>query len=570
MRPKRHAWPHPRPTLPALLLGLTLAACVDGGEHREIVAPEATSASGAAAEAASQRGAAVGEYIVVLAPGEAPGPGVANRARALEVAEQLGAAPGHAYGTALFGFSARIPAARLQILERDPRVLRIEPVEDWTLDVLGAAQGALPPTGVRRIGADRNPTVSMDGSGSAPVGVAVAIIDSGIDPGHPDLNVAGGHNLSSGPRHDWSDGNGHGTHVAGTVGANDNGSGVVGVAPGTPLWAVRVCRANGSCGTNDIVAGLDWVAEQKRLGAVDFAAANFSIGSVDTDRTCDAPENAVHRAICGVVDTGVAVVMSVGNEGRVRSPFPEGISVSAIADFDGAAGGAATPTCRNDVDDTLASFSNHGERIDLAAPGSCILSTLPGGYGVLSGTSMAAPHVTGAVALHLHANGLSPASDRAGVEALRAALVSAALPQGTGANECSYDDPRTGGPLLFVNGPAFGGDGACPLPGDGFGPAPTDPEIDALQVDARTTGPWARVDVDWKVRHPHGGELAYVETHLRDSHGRLLDSRFTSVSGLEASGTHRLRVRDEDTILLQFVVHGSEGTSTVEERTLVF
>jgi subtilisin len=564
---ERHAVPRPRPTVPFLLLAIVFgaSACVDGGEQRELVAPESLGA----AEASSLRGASSGEYIVVLAPGQAPGRPAANRARALEVAAQLGAAPGHAYGTALFGFSGRIPTARLQMLERDPRVLRIEAVEDWSLDVVEAAGGSPVPTGISRIGADRNPTVSMNGSGSPAVAVDVAIIDSGIDPDHPDLNVVGGHNLSSGPRHDWSDRNGHGTHMAGTVGAIDNGSGVVGVAPGTPLWSVRVCRANGACGTNDIVAGLDWVAEQKRTGAVDFAAANFSIASMDTDSSCDAPANAVHHAICGVVETGVVLVMSAGNEGRERRPFPEGISVSAIADFDGKAGGAAAPTCRNESDDTLASFSNHGERIDLAAPGVCILSTLPGGYGVLSGTSMAAPHVTGAVALHIHANGGVPASDRQGVEAIRTALVSAALPQGTADQECSYDDARRGGPLLFVNGPAFRGDGGCSLADGSPEPTPTDPLVESLQVDSRTTGPWARVDVAWRVSHP-AGEVASVTTQLLDPEGELLDSRISVVSGPAASGEHSLRARADGDLLLRVVVDGSEGGQVVEEVPLRF
>ncbi|MEX2529520.1 MAG: S8 family serine peptidase [Gemmatimonadota bacterium] len=567
MHPERHPFSRPRPAIPFLLLAILFGAssCADGVEQRALVAPE----SSATEEVSNLRSASPGEYIVVLAPGEAPGRPAANRARALEVAAQLGAAPGHAYGTALFGFSGRIPAARLQVLERDPRVLRIEAVEDWSLDVVGAAGVAPAPTGIRRIGADRNPTVSMDGSGSSAVDVDVAIIDSGIDPDHPDLNVVGGHNLSSGPRHDWSDRNGHGTHMAGTVGAIDNGSGVVGVAPGTPLWSVRVCRANGACGTNDIVAGLDWVAEQKRTGAVDFAAANFSIGSMDTDSTCDAPANAVHHAICGVVDTGVVLVMSAGNDGRERRPFPEGISVSAIADFDGKAGGAAVPTCRNESDDTLASFSNHGERIDLAAPGVCILSTLPGGYGTLSGTSMAAPHVTGAVALHIHANGGVPASDRQGVEALRTALVSAALPQGTADQECSYDDARLGGPLLFVNSPTFGGDGECPLSDGSSEPVPTDPLIASLQIDTRTTGPWARVDVGWRVSHP-AGELASVTTQLLSLEGELLDSRISTVSGPEASGEHRLRASSDGELLLRLVVASTEGGQTMEEVPLQF
>jgi len=320
---------------------------------------------------------------------------------------------------------------------------------------------------------DRNPAVSTDGSGVT-VDLDVAILDSGIDPSHADLNVVGGRNFHGGNPNNWSDGNGHGTHVAGTVAAIDNGMGVVGVAPGTRLWALRVCSNGGICQTGNIVAGIDWVAEQKASGAVDFAAANFSIGSADSLNECTQPANAVHAAICGVVEEGVIFVMSAGNNNREKKPFPVGFSVSAIADFDGKPGGAGEPTCRTDQDDTLAGFSNHGPEVDIAAPGVCILSTVPGGYGVMSGTSMSAPHVTGAVALYLHANGQAPATDRVGADAIKDAIIGAALPQGTHKHECSYDDSRVGGPLLFANAKeAFRGDGSCGAVGEPPPPSAT-------------------------------------------------------------------------------------------------
>jgi subtilisin len=154
--------------------------------------------------------------------------------------------------------------------------------------------------------------------------------------------------------------------------------------------------------------------------------------------------------------------MAAGNDNRLKVPFPVAFSVSAVADFDGQAGGAGEPTCRQDEDDTLANFSNFGEKIDIAAPGVCILSTWNnGGYNIISGTSMAAPHVTGAVALYLHANGLAPAQDAGGVAAIEQAIINAAHPQGTDNHDCSYDDDRIGGPMLFVNHPNFGGDGSC-------------------------------------------------------------------------------------------------------------
>lgn len=107
--------------------------------------------------------------------------------------------------------------------------------------------------------------MTTDGSGTA-VDLDIAIIDTGIRPDHEDLNVAGGRNFIAGSTSNWSDGNGHGTHVAGTVAAKDNSVGVVGVAPGARVWAVKVCGNSGFCFSNDIVAGIDWVAERKSSG----------------------------------------------------------------------------------------------------------------------------------------------------------------------------------------------------------------------------------------------------------------------------------------------------------------
>ena len=114
------------------------------------------------------------------------------------------------------------------------------------------------------------------------------MLDSGIDEDHLDLNVEGGRNFSGGSPNKWDDGNGHGTHTAGTVGAKDNGIGVVGVAPGVRLWAVRVCKNGGICLTGDMIAGIDWMADQKLNGITDFAVANMSISTSDDEKDCTA------------------------------------------------------------------------------------------------------------------------------------------------------------------------------------------------------------------------------------------------------------------------------------------
>ena len=118
------------------------------------------------------------------------------------------------------------------------------------------------------------------------------------------------------------------------------------------------------------------------------------------------------------------------------------------------------PEGKEDEDETLANFSNYGSAVDIAAPGVCILSTWnDGGVNSISGTSMASPHVAGAVALYLEANGLAPAQDAAGVDAIAAAILGAALPQ---SDPCGFTNERgSNEPLLFLNATAFGGDGTC-------------------------------------------------------------------------------------------------------------
>lgn len=377
------------------------------------------------------------------------------RATAQEMADRHGFELDHVYEHALLGFAAEVPERAVDGLDRDGRTAIVEP------DVAEHITAQSIPTGIDRIETDLVPAADIDNDGST-VPYHVAIIDTGLDPDHEDLNVAGGRNFTSLLASAWADDNGHGSHVGGTVGASDNNLGVVGVAPGANLWAVKVCGSLGVCLTSDIVAGIDWVAEQKSSGNIDFAVANMSISSQDSSNGCSDPNDSVHAAICGVVNQGVVFALAAGNSGEEKQAYPVAFSVSAIADFDGLAGAAGSPTCRDDQDDTLADFSNYGDSIDIAAPGVCIRSAWwDGSYHTISGTSMATPHVAGAVALYLHANGQAPAQDASGVSSIEDAILSAALPQGTTNQACSYDDARPGGPLLFVNAAEFGGDGSC-------------------------------------------------------------------------------------------------------------
>jgi subtilisin len=449
----------------------------------------------------------------------------------------------HVYAHAVKGFAAEVPSRALDAIRRDDRVARLE------LDVEQHVVGQTTPTGVDRIETDANPEAAIDGSTSPTIAYDVAVIDTGLDRDHEDLNVAGGIDFVALLTSTWDDDNGHGSHVGGTIGAIDNQVGVVGVAPGARLWAAKVCNAVGTCLTSDIVAGIDWVAEQKLEGRTDFAVANMSISTQDSTASCAKPNDTVHQAICGVVDAGVVFALAAGNDGEHKDAYPVAFSVSAIADFDGRSGGLGSPTCRSDQDDTLADYSNHGSSIDIAAPGTCIRSTWwDGGYATISGTSMATPHVAGAVALYLHANQLAPATSTAGVSSIEDAIRDAALPQGTSSHPCSYDDSRPGGPLLFVNAKSFGGDGTCDgqadTGGDGdTGGGATYP-IDLAASGYKVKGV-AHADLSWTGAECTGDCIVVFRDgeHIATTAN---DGAYTDAIGKRGGGSYTYEVCEDD------------------------
>lgn len=297
------------------------------------------------------------------------------------------------------------------------------------------------PTGLNRIDAEKSPTAKIDGVANA-LDVDVAIIDTGIDLTHTDLNVFKNVNLIM-PTKNGNDDNGHGSHVAGIIGAKDDGKGVVGVAPGARLWAVKVLNANGSGLMSDIIAGIDYVTKN----ASQIEVANMSLG-------CECTSTALSNAINNAVNAGVVITVAAGNSAKDSSTFSPAnnsnvITVSAIADFNGLPGGGAAATCRSDVDETFADFSNFGAPVDIAAPGVCIYSTYKGGgYSTLSGTSMASPHVAGAVALYIAGHGR--ATNASGVTSIKNAILSTAFPQSS-ANGFSGDPDSFKEPLLNVS-----------------------------------------------------------------------------------------------------------------------
>ena len=339
-------------------------------------------------------------------------------------ASRVGAAVFKRYDHALNGFAVAASPAALAVIAADPAVRFISP----NLVLTPASQTL--PTGVDRIDGELSSAASGDGSGSVPINVAV--VDSGIDVTHPDLNVVGGRNCGSDSAPSFDDHLGHGTHVAGIIAAKDNNEGVVGVAPGANLWAVRVMSAGGQGSTATALCGVDFVTSTRTDANAtnDIPVANMSIGfdgaRVADDGNCGLTNrDALHLAICNSVAAGVSWIAAAGNTADdFQRLAPASYSeVLTVKD-----GGLQRPACDGaGTDDAFASFSSFAtlasdQAHTIAAPGRSILSTAAphsriwGGskaplYGTLSGTSIAAPHVTGTVALCIHSGtcaGLTP------------------------------------------------------------------------------------------------------------------------------------------------------------------
>lgn len=322
----------------------------------------------------------------------------------LDVAEVSGGRVRYAYTSAFNGATVEMTPEQATQLQADPRVKSI--IEEIPVHALSQTT----PTGVQRID-----TPGIDGSGpDVSSDINIAVLDTGIDLDHPDLNVGTGINCVD-PGIPPDDDHGHGTHVAGTIAAHDNSIGVVGVAPGAVVHPVKVLNSNGRSVSGSLGCGLDWVLENSSW----IDVVNMSLGGytsrADEDNCGLSNGDGFHQFICAIVDAGVTVVVAAGNSDAptthyVPARYREAITVSALADSDGQPGGNGSSTTYG-ADDSMASFSNYGDHVDVIAPGVSILSTYPGGYATMSGTSMAAPHVAGAAAAYIDQNGgASPAS----------------------------------------------------------------------------------------------------------------------------------------------------------------
>ncbi|MBN3584328.1 S8 family peptidase [Algoriphagus aestuarii] len=287
---------------------------------------------------------------------------------------------GFVYGSTIEGFSVNLSKEQAEILAKDPSIKSVEP--DRVI-ALAPPPGKGPGNGGGGGGTDPQEIpygITRVGGGQTYTGSKKAyIIDSGIDADHPDLNVnvvAGFNAFTSGKDSDLSkDGSGHGTHVAGTVGAIDNDFGVIGVAAGVTVVPVKVLNSRGSGSYSGVIAGVNFVAGNASSGDV----ANMSLGGPIS--------TALDQAVIALGSSGVKVALAAGNESQdannsspARANGNNIYTVSAV-----------------NSNDVYASFSNFGNPpIDFAAPGVGVLSTVPGGgYASYSGTSMASPHVCG-------------------------------------------------------------------------------------------------------------------------------------------------------------------------------
>ena len=325
-------------------------------------------------------------YIVVLDMDAAGRQGSLAAARATidDLAFRSGGEVTHVYAHALNGFSARMSDTQAVALSDDPRVAFVE--EDSVM--YATVTQTNPPWGLDRIGQRDRPLNQSYSYTTTGAGVNAYIIDTGIRRTHTQFGGRASVGFDAiGDGQNTNDCNGHGTHVAGTVGGS-----TYGVAKAVRLFAVRVLSCSGSGSTSGVIAGVNWVTQNH----IDPAVANMSLGG--------GVSSALDTAVRNSINAGVTYAIAAGNSNMNAANASPARVAEAITV------GSST------INDARSSFSNFGSVVDLFAPGSSILSawrTSDTATATLSGTSMATPHVAGVAARFLQSNpGASPATVR--------------------------------------------------------------------------------------------------------------------------------------------------------------
>jgi subtilisin family serine protease len=345
-----------------------LAACAESPTDPGTGAPST--------EISASRGAQIpGQYIVIFSSDVTDAPGLAGR-----LVSAHGGSIGHVYQHAIRGFSASLPAQAVEALSRNPSVAFIEPDQVFTTS---ATQS--PATwGLDRIDQRARPLDNSYTYNATGAGVHAYIIDTGILLGHTEFTGRIGNGFdavtSGGNANDC---NGHGTHVAGTVGGT-----VYGVAKSATLHPVRVLSCSGSGSTSGVIAGVDWVTANH----VKPAVANMSLGG--------GASSALDLAVSNSIAAGISYAVAAGNGNFA------GIAQDAC-NYSPARVGPAITVGSSTSSDAKSSWSNYGNCVDFFAPGSSITSawhTSTTATNTISGTSMASPHVAGAAALYVQIN----------------------------------------------------------------------------------------------------------------------------------------------------------------------
>lgn len=317
-----------------------------------------------------------GEYVIK----------VDKAANVADVASEAGVKASHKYGKVMPGFSAKLSAEQVAKLRENDHVTKVvqnyrvslPPVQDAkkARKAKKPKKAAVGSWGIDRIDQQQLPLDDTYNATATGEGVTAFIIDTGISPDHPEFEgrASVGFDATDG---DGIDCNGHGTHVAGTV-----GGATYGVAKKVTLVGVRVLDCNGSGTLEDVIEGMDWVAQNSEGPAV----ANMSLGG--------GQDETLNQAATSLAGSGVFLAVAAGNE-----------SSDACSTSPSSAEGVFT-VAASDIDDNQAEFSNVGECVEAYAPGVDITSAwLDGGTNTISGTSMATPHVAGVGALYKQVNG---------------------------------------------------------------------------------------------------------------------------------------------------------------------